>query len=58
MPYILRITFGPLHYSLVIGLYYSYRVTLTFTITVLTGRTLLMSAFLKNFNEMSGALIM
>ena len=39
---------------MIICLYYSYRVVLTYTITILTIKTVLMAAFILDFNWMSG----
>ena len=39
---------------MIICLYYSYRMVLTYTITILTIKTALMAAFILDFNRMSG----
>ena len=45
---------APLPQQMIICLYYSYRVVLTYTITILTIKTALMAAFILDFNRMSG----
>ena len=40
---------------LIICQYFSYRVVFTYTITILTLKTALMTAFILDFNRMSGA---
>ena len=47
-------TLLPLPQLMIIWLYYSYRVVLTYTITILTVKTALMAAFILDFNRMSG----
>ena len=50
----LRIIVGPLPTNLVVCAYYLIRINITFTITILTARIVLMIAFILDFNTMSG----
>jgi hypothetical protein len=53
-PLILRILLGPFHLFVVIGVYYTYKAILTVIITLLILKTALMTAFLRDFNTMTG----
>ena len=54
MPTVLRIIFGPLPANFIVCVYYLIRINITFTITILTARIILMIAFVLDFNTMSG----
>ena len=53
-PILLRIAFGPFHISLVIFVSYLFHFILTFCINLLTFKTFLASAFIVDFDKMSG----
>ena len=57
LPYLLRILVGPLHPTLVAVAYYNIRATLTITISLLTAKTVLMTAFILRFGVMTGEVI-
>ena len=49
-----RILLGPFHPVVVACVYYSMRIGLDFTIYLLTSKAILMTAFVSNFEIMSG----
>ena len=53
-PIILRIVFGPFHKTLVIIVCYLHQVVISFCINTLTFKTFLASAFVLDFDKMSG----
>ena len=53
-PIIIRIVFGPFHISLVIFVSYLYHILIIFCINLLTFKTFLASAFIVDFEKMSG----
>ena len=53
-PILIRIVFGPFHISLVICVTYLYRVVISFCVNLLTFKTFLASAFIVDFDKMSG----
>ena len=57
LPYLLRILVGPLHPTLVAVAYYNIRATLTITISLLTAKTVLMTASILRFEVMTGEAI-
>ena len=57
VPYLLRILLGPLHPTLVAVAYYNIRTLLTLTISLLTAKTVLMTAFILRFEVMTGEAI-
>jgi hypothetical protein len=54
-PIILRILFGDLPVSAVVAVYYTYKGVLTLIVTLLTLKIALKTAFLWDFNTMSGS---
>ena len=54
VPVIARILFGPFPVSVVLAIYYLFRIIIIFTISILTIKMILMSAFLVDFQLMSG----
>ena len=58
VPVIVRLLFGPFPVSLVLAIYYLFRVIIIFTVSILTIKMILMSAFLVDFELMSGAMLM
>ena len=53
-PVLIRIVFGPFHIYFVVFVCYLYRVVLIFTIHLFTLKTFLASAFVIDFDKMSG----
>jgi hypothetical protein len=55
-PLVFRIIFGVFHKILVVGYYYLCRTVITYIISLLTFRTVLTIAFLRDFERASGTL--
>ena len=53
-PIVLRIMFGPFHISAVVFVSYLYHMVIIFCINLLTFKTFLASAFIVDFEKMSG----
>ena len=53
-PIVLRIVIGPFHKSAVVFVSYLYHIVIIFCINLLTFKTVLASAFIVNFDKMSG----
>ena len=54
VPMIARILFGPFPVPAVLAIYYLFRIIIIFTVSILTIKMILMSAFLVDFQCMSG----
>ena len=57
VPVIARLLFGPFPVPVVLAIYYLFRVIIIFTVSILTIKMILMSAFLVDFQLMSGVTI-
>jgi hypothetical protein len=54
VPYIARILFGPLPHFVIVGMYYWFRSVTLSIICLVATKTVLMTAFILDFDRMSG----